>query len=102
MTTLSLTIGAGKQSAEYKEIIKVKDKRIKISIKSDSYLNQCHAISYLWSNTGWNLIHSIPYSAMNTEKELRTSIDFAKKESNKSFFKADRDLLLSISKKIIA
>ncbi len=60
----------GSQSISFREIYKLDEKRIKLEIKSDSYDQQCYARAYILKDEKWELLYSIPYSEMNTQKGL--------------------------------
>lgn len=62
----------GRQSTEYREMITIDDKKLKIDIKSDSYDFQSHARIYVWKGDtdGWTLVHSIHFGQMKTPAEL--------------------------------
>ena len=50
----------------------LKDAKVRISIKSDSYDFQSHAVLDIWKNDElkWTRVCNIPYSAMNTPAKL--------------------------------
>lgn len=58
------------QSLSYRELYKLKNKKIKLEVKSDSYHNQCYARAYVLKDDEWVLIYSIPYSLMQTPEGL--------------------------------
>lgn len=108
---ISLTISKGRQSISYKEVLKHKktNKKLKIEILSDSYLEQSHARVHLWSGEKWELIHSIPYSSMKTPCKLiyngsNNHNDITEKalmQHNKHSFIKDRNTLFEIAENII-
>lgn len=74
-TTIEKIYFTGGQSLEYREIFKNKvlDNRvIKISIKSDSYKQQCYAKAEVLKDDEWVFIYSIPYSLMQTPEGLKS------------------------------
>ena len=60
----------GSQSVSYREIYKQEDKKIKIELKSDSYLDQSYARASVLVNDKWSVIYSIPSSLLGFEKGL--------------------------------
>ncbi len=59
-----------RQSVSYVEIYKKNDRKIKIEIKSDSYLDQCYARGSVFDGVQWHHVYNIPPSAMSTQKAL--------------------------------
>jgi hypothetical protein len=70
--TIKKTLSVGRQDVTYTEIIKIKEKKLRIIIKSDSYDFQSSArISvYNEENLEWNHLDSVHYSNMETPFKL--------------------------------
>lgn len=108
-TSISKTINKSKQSIDFKEILKIDDKKLMISIKSDSYDFQSHARIELWNGEKWHNIFSIHYEEMKTPSTLyhaRENQPMNQQPSvvlrnNNSYFMNDRNKLLSTAKEII-
>jgi hypothetical protein len=103
MKTIEQSINKGQQSLDYKELLNFNGVKLKISIKSDSYKQQCFAKIEVWNDFKWNLIDSIHYNEMNTDSKL--VYNFSSESPNKSdnhLFKADRNKLLDIAKSILS
>jgi hypothetical protein len=109
MKILSKSICKTGQSIDYKEILKLDDKKIKITIKSDSYSFQSYARIELWNGEKWNMIDSIPHGNMNTPIELvyqpknqpgnlTPSILL---KNNFCHFEKDRDYLFGMAQEIV-
>ena len=69
-TTIDEQINRGKQSVDFLLIESKGDHKLKYSIKSDSYNNQCYARAYKWDGTKWQQICSIHYDEMQTKSKL--------------------------------
>lgn len=71
--TLDTTISKGTQSVQYNELITVGGSvkhMIMLTIKSDSYRDQCVALAERWDGAKWQRVIDIPTSAMKTEISL--------------------------------
>jgi hypothetical protein len=98
MKTLNKEIGSGGQSVTYKETLEHNGKKLRISIKSDSYRAQCYARVLLFDGDKWNQIDSIHYSRMVTEAKLIYRPNVLPNDSD---FKADRDRLVKLAKDVL-
>jgi hypothetical protein len=65
-------ISRGSQDVTYREMLELYDYRCRITIKSDSHQEQCHARLEVWSRASlsWNEVASIPPSSMRTLRTL--------------------------------
>ena len=70
--TFDLTIANIGQKCKLTWIGKINNTKIMIVICSDSYQNQCKAISEVFNQGSltWNHLYSIPYSLMKTDDRL--------------------------------
>lgn len=59
-----------RQAVNYVEIYKKNDCKIKVEIKSDSYLDQCYAKGSVFDGKQWNHVYNIPSTQMDTQKGL--------------------------------
>lgn len=90
------------QSVSYREIYKIKDKKIKIAIKSDSYENQCYARASVLKNDEWQIIYSIPYSVMKTPNSLAYKLEYKNSPASaEKEFKDDIKKLKKLAEKIL-
>ena len=55
----------GSQSLEYTELLEHNGEKLQIHIDRDSVKQQSSATIWIWSETKWNLVSRIPYSAMS-------------------------------------
>jgi hypothetical protein len=76
-------------------------RKIRLSIKSDSYEFQCHAYAEVWSPTNlrWNRVASIPHANMKTRSGLAYLP--ANNKATAVHFEADRQTLLTMVKAIL-
>lgn len=94
---------SSKQSINRRVIYNYKNTKIRLSLKSDSYRQQCYAHAEALDGFEWKLIYSIPPTLMATPKDLRYypqfqphNADFSKA---KSYFETDvQNLKKSIEK----
>lgn len=90
------------QSISYREIYQLNDKKIKLEIKSDSYLNQCYAKASVLKEDDWNIIYTIPYSLMVTPEGLSYKSDYKNNPTTaESNFKKDIEKLKTQTEKIL-
>ena len=104
-----ITFTSSNQAVSRRVIYKEKDKKIQLTLKSDSYQMQCYAKAEILQdteqNTEWKFLYSIPYSLMKTPNKLKYSLE-AKNESSiakniKKYFDEDVKTLKSYVSKIL-
>lgn len=102
-TIEDVSFESSKQSINRRVIYNYKNTKIRLSLKSDSYRQQCYAHAEALDGLEWKLIYSIPPTLMATPKDLRyysqfqpNNADFSKA---KSYFETDvQNLKKSIEK----
>lgn len=109
MKTISKEIMKSGQSVNFKEVLNLEGKKIRILIKSDSYADQSYAKVELWNGSEWNNVDYIQHANMQTPHKLKYEQHNQGEKSqefifnhNLPFFKKDRDHLLKMAKEIIS
>ena len=104
MKILNKEVSHGKQSITQTILLSHKKNKLKISIKSDSYMDQCKANVYIYNKTDnkWNNLYSIPSSNMQTPSKM-VSDDVYKNNDNKVVMamQDDVDTLIKRAKQIL-
>lgn len=101
--TISEEIHKGRQDVNFTEVLVLNhndrsggaEHKLKISICSDSYKEQCHARVSRWDGTQWQLLHKI--RSMATKPELA----YVPATTTSDDFKADRKELLRVAEQIL-
>ena len=70
MKILNSTIAKGKQDVILDSIYEHLDHKLRVKIRSESYMFQCLAYIEIFTDNGWKNLHSIHYGIMNTPKGL--------------------------------
>ena len=70
MKILNSTIAKGDQDVILDSIYEHLDHKLRVKIRSDSYIFQCSAVIEIFTDNGWKNLHSIHYGIMNTPKGL--------------------------------
>ena len=93
LKTLHLDIGKGSQDVIFKELIDLDGFKLRISIRSDFYVEQCHAKIEIFDvgSFCWNHLADIHSSLMRTHEELKHTPNYR----NISLFARDRASLLN-------
>lgn len=94
--TVKSQIFKTRQSACYREYLKIDGSLLKIEITSDTVDYQSSAKVYVF-NLEYKELFSIPYSMMKTKLGL-----FYEKTLDYSYFSADRDELIDIATEILS
>jgi hypothetical protein len=110
MKQLSLSIAKNRQSIDYKEILSFNERKLRVSMKSDSYDFQCYARIDLWNGEKWHEVEHIPYGEMRTPEKLIHLSDNQPSglspqqllSNNREFFSNDRQTLLNAAKEILS
>jgi len=99
MKHIKYTVSSSRQAVRLEAVYKIEDKKLSITIVSDSYESQCRAFAQLWDGTKWNMVTHIPSSEMKTPTKLRyvncTSTQLER------HFDRDHNELLRVAKLII-
>jgi hypothetical protein len=98
-TTISKEVHKGSQSVTLTEVISVlvngKKHKLRITIKSDAYRQQCYARVKRWTGSTWNEVHHI--LDMKTPEGLKHQRDVGEAD-----FKDDRNELLRVAERVLA
>lgn len=109
-TTLSLEVVKSKQAIEYREVLTLKEFKLRLEMKSDAYKEQCYARISLWNGKEWSLVDSIHYSLLSFKEGLiyvqhnqpsTVSTEMTHKQ-NVGYFIKDRNILLHRAYNILA
>lgn len=99
-TTISKEVYKGSQSLNLTEVVSVlidgKKHKLRITIKSDSYRQQCFARIKRWTGSTWNEVHRI--LDMNTPEGLA----YRRPTPTADAFKEDRNELLRVAERVLA
>lgn len=97
--SLDMNISAGSQDVMYRELLQVGTHRLRISIRSDSYRDQCYARVEIWSpaESKWNFVECVHHGSMVTEKGLR----YLQRPAIVKDFSADRDELIRLASLVL-
>ena len=87
--------GHGRQTVTYRETLDLGGQKLRIIIKSDSYIFQCGARIERWDGTQWHEVHHLVPSRMETKVVGASSI-------SAETFAADRALLVALAREIVA
>jgi hypothetical protein len=91
--TVSKQIAKGTQDVVYDEILNLSGgRKVKVSIRSDSYAFQSHARASLWDGSKWHVVHSVHHSLMKTPSGLY----YKSGGDTEVHFQADRAELLRV------
>ncbi len=111
--TIKREIAKSAQDVNYQEILRVGVKhddlwqnhsKIRISIRSNAYRDQCHARVSLWTGEEWKRIDHIDPGAMTTRDGMYVSWDDLSAyddDAKAGFFKIDRAELLRVALEVI-
>lgn len=88
--TIDREIACGRQDVNYFEVVEYSGEKLRIEIKSDSYLSQCFARIMIWSDRKWNFVDSIHHNNMSTPEKLV----YRMQKATFGDFVADRDRLV--------
>lgn len=71
-TPFETTISSGQNATVYMELYEILGQRVRVSIRSDAYKEQCYARAEVWdiSRKAWNQIHYVHPSKMATPEKL--------------------------------
>jgi|WetSurMetagenome_2_1015567.scaffolds.fasta_scaffold677407_1 hypothetical protein len=93
VTVVAKQVSKGSQSVTYEEILSLTGgRKVRISIKSDAYVQQSHARAHLWNGEKWNEIHHVHPAKMKTPHAL-----YVRDCLPDSLFLADREELLRVA-----
>lgn len=99
-TTISKEVYKGSQSLNLTEVVSVligKQKhKLKISIKSDSYRQQCYARIKRWTGSAWNEVHRI------LDMKTKEGLAYRRPTPQADAFKEDRNELLRVAERVLA
>lgn len=68
--TIEITTYGGHQSIYHREFYEFKNLKIKLELNTEKYAPQCYAKAYVLDGLEWNLIYSIPYPEMKTQRDI--------------------------------
>jgi hypothetical protein len=95
------------QTTHYEQTLKVVeragDKRVlatlRLTIRTDSYVEQAHAYVDVWSHAGssWERLHWIAGPCMTAESKLGYTVAYRDSSDRCSFYEADRAELLRVA-----
>lgn len=69
-TTITASIAVSGQSATAQKILNFVGRKIRLTVKSDSYRDQCYAEAALWDGNRWNEVYRIHPANMITKSSL--------------------------------
>lgn len=99
-TTISKEVHKGHQSLTLTEVVSVlidKDKhKLRVTIKSDSYKQQCYARIKRWTGSAWNEVHHI------LEMKTPEGLCYRRPQPGPDAFKEDRNELLRVAERVLA
>lgn len=102
-SSLSLEVVKSKQAIEYREVLTLKEFKLRLEMKSDSYKEQCYARISVWNGKEWSFVDSIHYSLLSFKDGLvyvqhnqpsTVSTEITQKQ-NVGYFLKDREILLN-------
>lgn len=102
-SSLSLEVVKSKQAIEYREVLTLKEFKLRLEMKSDSHKEQCYARISVWNGKEWSFVDSIHYSLLSFKDGLVSElhnqpINLTREkihEQNVRYFLKDRDILLN-------
>jgi len=97
--TIDKQFGPGGQSVYFVEVVALGPERLRIEIRSDSYMEQSYARVSLFSGGKWQLVHSILPSLMKTPHGL--SNQPRGKGATEQNFSQDRAQLLRVASAVL-
>jgi hypothetical protein len=96
-STVAKQVAKGTQDVVYDEILNLSGgRKVKVSIRSDSYDFQSHAKISSWDGAKWHEVHRILHSMMKTPHGLYYRPGVVDETS----FKADRDELIRVAEAV--
>lgn len=109
-SSLSLEVVKAKQAIEYREVLTLKEFKLRLEMKSDSYKKQCYARISVWNGKEWSFLDSIHYSLLSFKDGLISvphnqpiNVPTEKThEQNVGYFIKDRNILLNRAYNILA
>ena len=87
-----ITFSSSGQSISRRVIYEFKDLKIKLELKSDSYIVQCYARAYALDGLEWKIIYSIPHSEMKTQKGLCYCVPYRNEKAPNAKNEFNRDI----------
>lgn len=95
--SLDTSISVNGQSVDYRELLDRDGARLRITIRSDSYRNQCFARISRWNGEEWKMVDTVPPADMKTEDSLA----YRSAPPTKFAFSNDRKRLLALAALIL-
>jgi len=99
-TTISKEVYKGSQSLNFTEVVSVligsKKHKLRVTIKSDSYRQQCYARIKRWSGSAWQEIHRV------LDMKTKEGLSYRRPQPGPEAFKEDRDELLRVAERVLA
>jgi hypothetical protein len=100
VTLIDQTIAKKRSDVTFTEILKYKSHKLRVRIRSNSYDFQNSAVIDRWDGAKWNVVYTIPYTAMTTPDGLATVREPATMLGK--YFLDDREKLVKMALKIIS
>ena len=87
-----ITFSSSHQSISRRVIYNHKNYKIKLELKSDSYIVQCYARAYALDGLEWKLVYSIPSKEMQTREGLCYYVPYRDEKAPNAKKEFDRDI----------
>ena len=100
VTTISAELYKGSQSLTLTEVVSLlinsKKHKLRVTIKSDSYRQQCYARVDRWTGSTWNKVHHV------LDMKTKEGLSHKRPTPGADSFEADRRELLRVAERVLA